>query len=125
VIVPGEDAGEFSVYFPENQVISVWTPRAEEIEALERDLPGYFQTAAASNPRVSDDFIDRLPEYKRQYVGIIQNGSELILVNAFCTDDSDWQEDAVIVLDGGDCFFRIIYDPGNRTFSDFQVNGEA
>jgi hypothetical protein len=123
VIVPEEDAGEFSVFFPEGQLISVWTPQAEEIEALERDLPGYLQTAAAGNP--SANFSDRLPEYKRQYVGIVENGRELILVNAFCTNEFDWQEEAVIVSDGGDCFFRVIYDPTTGSFEGFEVNGEA
>jgi hypothetical protein len=123
VIVPEEDAGGFSVYFPEGQLISVWTPQAEEIEALERDLPGYLQTAAAGNP--SANFSDRLPEYKRQYVGIVENGRELILVNAFCTNEFDWQEEAVIVSDGGDCFFRVIYDPTTGSFEGFEVNGEA
>ena len=87
-------------------------------------MPGFLQTqASGSNP--SDDFSDRLPEYKRQYVGIVQNDKELILVNAFCTDEFDWQEEAVIVSDGGDCFFRVIYDPATGTFTDFEVNGEA
>jgi hypothetical protein len=123
VIVPEEDAGEFSSYFPEGQLISAWTPSAEEIEALEGDLPGYLQDEAAGNP--SANFSDRLPEYKRQYVGIVENGRELILVNAFCTNEFDWQEEAVIVSDGGDCFFRVIYDPTTGSFEDFEVNGEA
>jgi hypothetical protein len=123
VIVPEEDAGEFSTYFPEGQLISVWTPTVAEIEALERDLPGYLQDEAAGNP--SANFSDRLPEYKRQYVGIVENGRELILVNAFCTNEFDWQEEAVIVSDGGDCFFRVIYDPTTGSFEDFEVNGEA
>jgi hypothetical protein len=123
VIVPAEDAGGFSVYFPEGQLISAWTPSAEDIEALEQDLPGFLQDEAAGNP--SDDLGDRLPEYKRQYVGIVENDKELILVNAFCTDEFDWQEEAVIVSDGGDCFFRVIYDPATGTFTGFEVNGEA
>jgi hypothetical protein len=106
-------------------VENFWTPTEEDIAALERSLPVYIQTEGANVRGVRPDFINRLPEYKRQYAGFIQSDRRLILVNATCTDNFDWQSQPVFVMDGGDCFFRIIYDPEAGTFEGFEVNGEA
>jgi hypothetical protein len=125
-IIPSEDATEFTDLFISEPIQGAWTPTEADIAALEQDMPGYLQTVATSTPWISDDFVDRLPDYKRQYAGFVQGGQNLILVNATCAgDDLQWQKSPVIVMDGGDCFFRVTYDPASGTFSGFQVNGEA
>jgi hypothetical protein len=127
VLVPEEEARALTDVYVSGTVLAVWTPSEEIVARLEEDLPKYLQTMAAVTPGISADFIDRLPTYKRQYVGFNrEDGLALILVNATCAgDDQTWRTQPVIVMDGGDCFFRVTYNPGNRTFSDFQVNGEA
>jgi hypothetical protein len=127
VLVPEEEAHALTDFYVSGTVLAVWKPSEEIVAQLEEDLLNYLQTMAAVTPGISADFIDRLPTYKRQYIGFNQeDGLTLILVNATCAgDDQIWRTRPVIVMDGGDCFFRVTYNPGNRTFSDLQVNGEA
>jgi hypothetical protein len=127
VLVPEEEARALTDFYVSGPVQTVWKPSEEIVASLEEDLPSYLQTMAAVTPGISDDFVDRLPTYKRQYVGFIQeDGLALILVNATCAgDDQIWRTRPVIVMDGGDCFFRVTYNPGTGSFKDFQVNGQA
>jgi hypothetical protein len=128
VLVPEDQGRALIDFYVSGTVRAVWTPSEEIVARLEEDLPSYLEIMAAVTPGISADFIDRLPTYKRQYVGFNQeeDGLALILVNATCAgDDEIWRTQPVIVMDGGDCFFRVIYNPGNRTFSGFEVNGEA
>lgn len=100
-----------------------WTPEQAQILALETQLGPYLQQAAGqSDPTI----VPRLPEYKRQYAGIVRAGRQLIYINAFCqTLGIDWQRELVVVDDGGACFFSLIYDPQRGAFTDLLINGEA
>jgi hypothetical protein len=123
VIVPPVSAAELVNAYVGGQVQELWFPTEAQIAALEQNLPSYLQTLADASVEVSEGLVDRLPEYKRQYAGFIQNGRRLILVNATCADDLNWQTQPVIVDDGGDCFFRVTYDPASGSFEHFEVNG--
>jgi chorismate mutase len=125
VIVPPASAAELANAYVGGQVQERWFPTEAEVAALEQNLPSYLQTLADASVEVSEDFVARLSEYKRQYSGFIQNGRRLILVNATCTDDLNWRTEPVIVDDGGDCFFRVTYDPTTGAFEQFEVNGEG
>lgn len=52
-----------------------------------------------------------------------------LLINAFCDSylhpDAKWKQHFVVVLDGGDCFFRARYNPGTSTIDDIEINGET
>ena len=105
--------------------IDYWTPDEGDIEALEDGIED-FLAEAADDGDIAEDLVDRLPEYARQYAGIVDGGDELIFANFFCDDlGLDWQTEPVAVEDGGDCFFTLVYDPAQETYSDLQVNGEA
>jgi hypothetical protein len=125
VIVPPVSAAELTNAYVGGPVQELWFPTETEIAALEQNLPAYLQTASAVTRGVGEDFINRLPEYKRQYAGFIQDGRRLILVNASCAEDLDWATQPLIVQDGGDCFFRVTYEPESGSFEHFEVNGEA
>ncbi len=126
VIVPENHVKELTDFYIGEPIEGTWMPTEEEIVALESSLPSYEQTIESSVPGLSDDFVYRLPFYKRQYAGFIKGGRNLILVNGMCqVDYLTWLTRPVIVMDGGDCFFRVIYDPAAGTYSDFEINGEA
>jgi hypothetical protein len=125
IIVPGDRADELTDFYVSEPVEDYWTPVDEDIALLEGRMLVYFLTIGTDGLGVSADFVDRLPDYKRQYAGYVQGGRNLILVNASCANDLDWQTQPLIVMDGGDCFFRVTYDPEAGTFSGFEVNGEA
>ena len=70
--------------------------------------------------------IERLPEYTRQYFGIVQNDRQLIFVNMFCNPlGSEWLEAPVVVADGGDCYLEVIFNAETNTFLSLFVNGES
>jgi hypothetical protein len=103
-----------------------WVPTAEEVRTLEKQLATYL-------PRQQDAFDgskipieDRLPTYKRQYWGVLENEKRVISANFFCDAfHYDWKNQMVMVLDGGDCYFQIQYDVDTVTFFDMYVNGSA
>jgi hypothetical protein len=68
--------------------------------------------------------------YKRQYVSFIdKEGHKKVWINCFCwtTNDeySDWKKSVVMVDDGGSCYFNLIIDLTDNSFSDFEVNATA
>jgi hypothetical protein len=103
-----------------------WTPTEADVLKLEADLPAFLQTAQHAWLRPDPPIWEREPEYMRQYLGIVEDGREIIYANFFCrSDDTDWRSEFVFVMDGGDCYFNVKYDPQSGEFFDFSVNGEA
>jgi hypothetical protein len=103
-----------------------WTPAAADVAKLEADLPAFLQGAQHPWLRPDPPIWEREPDYMRQYLGIVENGTEIIYANFFCTaDDIAWRNEFVFVMDGGDCYFNVKYDPQSGEFFDFSVNGEA
>jgi hypothetical protein len=72
-----------------------------------------------------EPIVERFPTYKRQYWGDDKNGKQVIVLFAMCRPVDGWQERQVLILDGGDCYFMVDYDPATKTFSNLSVNGEA
>jgi hypothetical protein len=104
-----------------------WTPALADAVALEAQLPGYLRDNYKN--RGKEPLWKRAPGYKRQYLGIAQHGRRVIHANFFChvpaSRAGDWQTVAVIVDDGGDCYFQVEYDVKTGTFRNLMVNGEA
>jgi hypothetical protein len=121
-IVPGGEVADYVTWFKSVDVQGTWTPTAEQISELEARLPGFLQTLSSAAP----DLDDRLPEYTRHYMGYVEDGHAYILVNLFCSVPGENSlSEPVIVMDGGDCFFSVVWDPTARAFTDFMANGEA
>jgi hypothetical protein len=100
-----------------------WTPGAADILELEGGLESYLQQAAS---RDHPDLWQRLPEYKRQYFGLIESGRRVIYANYLCDAlGKDWKRDFVAFLDGGDCYFSVKYDVHTDAFFDLRVQGES
>lgn len=125
VIFPAEQSAE---YWREmnTQTDEFWTPTAADVAALEADLIPFLQTAEDRHFRPSPPIWERVPEYKRQYMGLVEEGERVIYANFFCdADATNWQEELVFVMDGGDCFFNVKYNTETGEFYDLIVNGEA
>lgn len=98
-----------------------WQPKANQAINLEEDLPDYLREAAP-------DLLLDLDSYGRQYAGATgEDGRRLIFANFFCDPESwdNWRTQLLIVMDGGDCYFQVLYDPAARTFVSLSINGEA
>lgn len=101
-----------------------WTPSEGEIRQLESALPEFLERSNGAAK-----IVRKLSSYRRQYLGYSDNGEKWILVNSFCEGywkrDASWQNIAVVVYDGGDCYFRVRYRVLSRSFSGLDINGES
>jgi hypothetical protein len=123
VIIPREKASDFMKAFSGIEEKETWTPGRTDVLKLEKGIESFLKKAA---PKRSQDLWTKIPTYKRQYVGITRKGRKVIFVNFFCDAfNSNWKAAPVVVEDGGDCFFNVLYDPTAAAFSDLRINGEA
>ena len=103
-----------------------WTPSPGQIVLLESRLSPYLRRVGPPKAKV---IAARLGSYKRQYFGYTDGGKRWILVNGFCEGywkkQDTWRDRAVLVLDGGLCFFQVRYDPSRSQFEQLEINGEA
>jgi hypothetical protein len=128
VIVPEQKGAEFGLLHARNQPPSeYWTPTEQDVLKLEENLAAYLKKAA---PERAPNLWTKLPDYKRQYVGIVVGGRKRIYANFVCNSAvaehfADWKSRPAQMLDGGACYFQVDYDVGSGELSDLQVNGEA
>jgi hypothetical protein len=95
-----------------------WTPGIEDVLSAEAALAEHIE----ANPDLGVDAIDT---YARQYVGI-GDGEDVVSVNALCAvDDLDWEDQLIVVADGGPCFWHATVDLPTQAVQTFTVNGEA
>lgn len=118
VIVPEQDAGAF-----DPRAEGYWTPAERDVRALEAGLAEFLRTAAAER---SPDLWRKQGSYKRQYAGLIRQGHRLVYASFLCSTSGDeWRRQAILVMDGGDCFFQLTYDVERGVFGDLLINGDA
>ena len=107
-------------------IIDYWTPTEADVAVLEASLPTFLESEIPPD-HYNRRILERLDLYKRQYFGLtLQAGQPVIYANFFCVDEFDyWLESLVFVMDGGECFFQVLYDPATDEFSRLRVNGFA
>ena len=100
-----------------------WTPSAEQVQDLERALPGFLERAWPEGQPP----IENLEAYLRQYFGISRDGRRIIFLNAACASyastNPKWRDSFIFVFDGGSCFFQLEYEPSTKQFRNLSVNG--
>jgi len=100
-----------------------WTPTKDDVLAAENQIEAFLKKE--SKPHAANLW-RKLPDYKRQYLGIVVNGHKRIFCNFYCRSHRIPLDDKpVLVEDGGECFFRIQYDLNDKQCYDFNVNGYA
>ena len=127
IIYSKERTKEFASKLPVTGELTppFWTPRIEQVRALEKLLPEFVRENIPKNRKP----ISTISKYKRQYLGITKNGKRQIYINAFCeqywSQEKDWQSNFILVFGGGNCYFRILFDPTRNEFTDFVINSES
>ncbi len=67
-----------------------------------------------------------LSEYKFQYLPIINSADEKeIWINAFCGDPKNWEEELVVVDDGGKCYWQTTINLTKKNVESLMINGES
>lgn len=87
-----------------------------------RAINKIFQLLVISN-RIDTNYY----HYKRQYVPFIdKSGKRKVWVNCFCTGSyefKNWKKNIVLVDDGGRCYFNVILNVTDGTYSNLEFNG--
>jgi hypothetical protein len=130
VIVPAALAEKF--YFPRRESGSYWSPTFADVNMFEREFAPLLEAERKPHGNwFKEDcaaaVLRDLWGYTRQYVGVIEGGRRIIWVNFFCAYSADefpyWQEQAVDVSDGGNCFGEAEFDPNTRRLLRLQCHG--
>ena len=110
-----------------------WEPSVDDVTRAEKRIR-QFLVAAQDDPDLhfylkanAPIILEKLEEYRRQYVGIIVDGEKRIWCNFFLHvhEFPDWKRDPVFVLDGGNAFWDIEYVLDKDECINFKVHGEA
>ena len=102
---------------------SFWTPSPDTIDSLEADFLSYFRSLRRQSHVP-------LIDYYRQYAGFVRDGQRLVYCS-FLTLPKGMPETfyaqiksrAMVMCDGGDLFFGVVYDLDRRVFSEYRPNG--
>lgn len=108
-------------------------PDAADVLDLEARLPNYLRKHAPVSPNRTGKLplAERAPGYMRQYYGYVDpRGTRRIWANFFCWvrptgPPGYWRTEAVVVADGGDCFFNVEFRIETRSFEHLSINGET
>ena len=85
----------------------LWSPSDGDVQAFESGLAAWIRT----QPRPEEVALaDRLPTYKRQWVGTLAGERKDLFVNFLCKEETDWTQGLYMRPDGGDCYFQVLYD---------------
>jgi hypothetical protein len=112
------------VFTPEDAATDIygdettWTPGPADVEVAETALRAHLDDNA-------DLGLDDLDTYHRQYVGV--GDEDVVSVNALCegADLDDWEDELILVNDGGTCFWQAQVDLTDGSIGAFTVNGVA
>jgi hypothetical protein len=101
-------------------VKSFFTPDASDVAGLEERLPAYLNRV---KPTI------RFQDYDRQYVGFTQDGRRYLYGNFFGLGSTSKYPSAssepVVVCDGGERLWGVVYNLDSKTFEDIRFNGFA
>lgn len=125
-IMTAEQSSASAIYFVGNtHPYNGYQVSAEQIAEAEAALPAYLEDQERATPRLIVQMQAGL--YERQYLGYSFEFQFLLVINAYCEVPGDYDpaEYAVVVDDGGDCFWQATYDITQERFISFSVNGEA
>ena len=140
VIFPEERAKETPIT---GKVSGYWTPSQGDAEALELKLQAWLNDVQV-NPALANTWLAKHPDsrnyvageiqqilenyarFRKQYVGIVVNGSRRVYVNSFPNTRHDyWTDSFVQVRDGGFWYWNAQYDVETGEFLEFHSNGYA
>lgn len=123
VIVPLARASDFVRNLTGSTQGKFWEPGRDDVLLFEEGLEDHLRKA---RDRRSPELWRKLGSYKRQYVGVMENGRKVIYANFFCDAlRINWTTRPVAVEDGGDCYFQIKYEVETKRYRDLHINGEA
>lgn len=110
---------------PQTPPSGYWTPEVDQVLELESKLEEYLSHNRAVFNSGNAPSGEDLSSYRRQYIGVTNKEGSLLVGSFFCSrfsENQDWQEQLISVMGGGDCFFKVWWDPNSREFTGMHVN---
>ena len=99
-----------------------WVPDRATLEVVQADLENAAEWAAAERRLELPDWTS----YRFQFQGRLVDGKRVVFVNAYCwLSEGRSEEEFIIVMDGGTCFFDTVYDVESKSFGPIGFHGEA
>lgn len=118
-VIFGPDCNEIMIYDFDirNNIDGYWFPSEEDIREAEISISSFLKT---SQPEV----FTRIDKYGRQYFGIIVKGRKRIYCNFFMNPKRfpNRYSEYILVLDGGNRYFRIEYDVDSKMCINCMIN---
>jgi hypothetical protein len=121
-------------YQPPNGVTGYWTPSEKDLEGVEDSLIAFLKSEKV------DDRKD-WATFRRQVAGVKRGENTFIFIYYFRFyreieadlakrkslgyNPDSWKKKPFVVYDGGDSFFRVLYDVKKKRFVWFECNGLA
>lgn len=112
-------AADYTVDNKQADKDGAWQPTADDVAVMQAAL----EKRLADEPRMEGDSIEG---YYRQFFGFSVEGTKYIYGEYFCESDNfDWQQNLVFVMDGGTCFVDAAYNPATGEFVSLYIHGYA
>jgi hypothetical protein len=127
IIISATDAERDDGFGSSGMEPPFWTPTSNQIFELEQTIGTYL----IEHPPFGEQPVE-FSNYGRQYYGAVKNGVRVIYINAFCNPIEPGnpayirqRKELVIGIDGGSCYFQVLYNPDTNEFFDLHYNGNA
>jgi len=111
---------------PLSGIAPAWTPQPSDVARAEHGLRAYVRSLG---PGVVHDYGHgplwrRLPDFGRQYVGVMRNGRRVVWINLFAVDNPFYEpgserQTLIKLHECGDCNAEVYFDVERGTYSDF------
>ncbi len=113
-------------------ITGYWTPKEADLAGIEQTLPAYLKAQNATERH--------WPDFYRQVAGVQRGADRFIFLNYFVTTERTqgegednrsgaaadrWKTTPYWVNDGGDWFFRVLFDVGQKKFVWYEHNNTA
>jgi hypothetical protein len=132
-VVLNKDSLEYVPWIVEDLKSAVLT--SNEIDLVDSLFQDYKTKSNNGDTAVQAMGEIGLMDYKRQYLPVLNDDDEKIVwINCFCVNGSNlphfssnnpnkWNEEVIIVKDGGNCYLSVFLNLTTKKFDQLMVNG--
>ncbi|HEY0653363.1 MAG TPA: hypothetical protein VGD65_09555, partial [Chryseosolibacter sp.] len=107
-------------------ISAYWTPTEKDVQKIEINFKKVIKLKSPNGQAISN-----LDKFAFQYIGVTIKTKKFIYLNAFHFNSVDefntfyknWTTDPIVMCDGGDHYWGVLFDLNKLKFRDLEVNG--
>jgi hypothetical protein len=111
-------------------VTDYWTLDNREVDILEKTFQK-VRSIVATECCITGGQVTTLDKFGFQYLGVVIDGKRYIYINAFNIGNPEnldslyknWKTSPIVMCDGGDFYWGVLFDIEKRKFSHLSING--